>query len=199
MKKLNVGLLTLVFLISGTLTYAQKHAKKGDYTFLAGVKAVTVQFDYSDMKVGKNLNEDDYVKDKVDAHNKDEAGKGDKWKENWYGNRDKRYEPKFMELINKQAEKYGMKFSEGEDGDNVLIVHTTYTEPGWNVGVMKVPAAVSFEFVFMQNGSEKAKYIIERVPGSQAAGFDFDMGSRLAESYAKAGKMLGSYIGKDLK
>lgn len=199
MKNFKVGVLLFAMMLSATIATAQKAAKKGDYSFLKGVTAVTVQFDYSNMKVGKNLDEDKYVAEKVDAHNKDEAGKGDTWKENWIGNREKRYEPKFLTLINKQLSANGMNFEKGTEGENILIVHTTYTEPGWNIGISKMPASVSFEFIFKQGGAEKGKYILERVPGSQAMGYDFDMGSRLAESYAKAGKMLGSYIAKDLK
>lgn len=198
MKKLGLLLLmTAVFTISGT---AQKSAKKGDFTFLKGQKSLNVEYDYSNMKVGKNLTEEKYVNDKVKEYNKKESGKGDKFKEGWEGSRAKRYEPKFETLINKSLAKSNMKVAQGADAKYTLVVKTVYTEPGFNVGVMKKPASVNFEFIFKDaSGKQKAKYILDNVPGAQAMGYDFDAGSRIAECYAKGGKMLGSYIAKDLK
>ena len=134
--------------------------------------------------------------------NEKEAGTGDKWKESWEGSRDSRYEPKFLALINDQLEKPGIKASEDtESAQYELIVKTIYTEPGFNIGVMKKPAAVSFEFIFIEIASkeEVGIFILENVPGAQAMGYDYDVGSRIAESYAKGGKMLGGYIAKFLK
>jgi len=165
---------------------------------LKGQKELNIEFDYTNMKVGKYATEEAYVKDKVSEHNKKEAGKGDKWKESWESSREKRYQPKFMELINKSLEKTTLKAKEGTTAKYTLIVKTVFTEPGFNVGVMKQPAYVDFEMVFIDNETKKevSRYILYRVPGSQAMGYDFDAGSRIAECYAKAGKMMGAYIAK---
>jgi len=154
------------------------------------------------MKVGKDESEAKYVAKKVEEGNEKEAGKGDEWKKSWENSREARYQPKFEELINEKLENTKITVSEKtEEAKYQLIVRTVYTEPGFNVGVMKKPASVNFEFVFIEieTGKEVAKYALDKVPGSQAMGFDYDVGSRVAESYAKAGKMLGSYIAKSLK
>ena len=64
-----------------------------------------------------------------------------------------------------------------------------------------MPASVDFEMVFIETASKKevASYVIPKVPGSQMMGFDFDVGSRVAECYAKGGKMIGAYIYKGTK
>lgn len=199
MKKINL-LLAIVLFIS-TSIMAQTPAKKGHYKFLKGETSFSIKFEYDDMIVGKKLTEEEYVTKKVTEYNKDEAGKGDKWKEGWLGARDERYEPKFESLINKSMEKIGMTATEGGDAKYMLIVKTIYTEPGFNVGVMKKPAYINFVFIFIdtESGEEVANYTLSKVPGSQAMGYDFDAGSRIAECYAKGGKMLGSYIYKYLK
>jgi hypothetical protein len=196
MKKLSL-LLMLTAVIGFTAT-AQTHAKKGKYSFLKGEKMLNLEYDYSDMTVGKKLTEDEYVSKKVAEYNKKEAGKGDTWKENWINARAKRYEPKFETLINKSMEKLGTKASQGASAKYTLIVKTTYTEPGFNIGIAKQPAYVNFEFIFVETESRKevARYILTKIPGSQAMGYDFDVGSRIAECYAKGGKMLGAYIYK---
>ena len=193
--------LIIVALIVSSILNAQTHAKKGDYSFLKNEKNISIVFDYSNMKVGKKLSEEKYVDEKVKEHNKKEAGKGDKWKEGWFGARESRYQPKFMELINKSLDNTSLKANESGDAKYTLIVKTVFTEPGFNVGVMKQPAYVNFEMIFIETDSKKEikKYILTNVPGSQAMGYDFDAGSRIAECYAKAGKMMGAYIAKALK
>lgn len=198
MKK---SLFTLLFFTTFGLAFAQTNAKKGNYSFLKGQDKLEIVFDYANMKVGNGMTEDQYVDKKVEEHNKKEAGKGDIWKEGWYNSREERYEPKFADLLNKELGNSGLTASKGISAKYKVIVRTTYTEPGFNVGVMKKPAAANFEFVFIEVASNKevGKYILQNIPGSQAMGYDYDAGSRIAECYAKAGKMLGSYIAKALK
>jgi hypothetical protein len=153
------------------------------------------------MKVGKNLSEDKYLKERVEKYNKEERGKGDRFKKSWLGAREDRYEPKFETLRSKYLSKYKMDVVRDKEAKYTLIVKTVYTEPGFNIGVMKRPASVTFEFVFVETatGKIKAKYFLDKVPGSQMNGYDFDACTRIAESYAKAGKMLGAYIAKGVK
>lgn len=190
--------------IVGVTAMAQKktHAKKGKYDFLKGEKTLNLEFNYNFMTIGKkNISEEDYVNKKVTEYNKKEAGKGDKWKAGWEGSRETRYEPKFEALINKSMTKSGVKASKGAEAKYTLVVRTVMIEPGYNIGISKQPAYVNFEFDFIETETKKevASYMLYTVVGSQMGGFDFDSGSRIAESYAKGGKMLGAYIAKALK
>jgi len=202
MKKL--GLLFMLVAVVGFTASAQKktHAKKGKYDFLKGETTLNLEFNYNFMTIGrKNTAEDEYVKKKVTEYNKKEAGKGDKWKEGWEGSRESRYEPKFETLINKSMSKAGITASKGAASKYTLVVRTVMIEPGYNIGISKQPAYVNFEFDFIETETKKevASYILYTVVGSQMGGFDFDSGSRIAESYAKGGKMLGAYINKGVK
>lgn len=174
---------------------------QGNYAFLKNEDQLNVEFDYSDMTVGKNLTEEEYIDERVEERNKKERGSGDEWKEGWFGARDKRYEPKFMDQFNKNLD--GMIAKEGnDDAQYTLIVHTTYTEPGFNIGVMKKPAEVNFEYIFVETDNPEnivARFTQKEVPGSQASGYDFDVGSRVAEAYAYGGKYLAKEIMKHLK
>lgn len=200
MKKL--ALLVAVFGLSIFTLSAQKIKKTGgDIKNLKGLGELNLTFKYDDMTVGKNLTEEEYIQKKVDDYNKDERGKGDKWKENWLANRDRVYEPKFVELFNKYAAKTGLSVEEDAESDYTLQVHTYYTEPGWNIGISKKPAYVNIKYIFTENatGDILAEFDQQKIPGSQAAGYDFDVASRISESYAKAGKSLGKYLEKQLK
>ena len=206
MKK--VILLMLVTLVTMFTSYAQwgdmgmgsKIVLKsgGDLNKIKTEKTFKVEYDYSKMKVGEYNTEAEYVDKKVKEYEKKEKGKGDKWKEGWVGSRKDRYEPKFEELFNKASD--GMTVAQNPPKSKyTLIVKTVFLEPGYNIGISKKPAFVNFEFTFVETENPAtivAELYANNVIGSQSMGFDFDSGSRIAESYAKAGKMLGKFLAK---
>jgi hypothetical protein len=176
--------------------------KSGDVSVLAGQKMVNVEYDYSSFGVGKFATEKEYLEKKSAEYNAKEAGKGDSWKQAWVDDRKNRFEPKFEELFNKGLEGKGISLVGGNSGAKyTLIVRTTFVEPGFNVGVMRKNATVDFEFDLVETGNKSSKVaqmVVNKVPGAMVFGMDFDTGARLAESYAKAGKVLANYIEKKL-
>ncbi len=150
------------------------------------------------MGVGKFDKEEDYINQKVEDYNKKEAGRGDKWKESWIGDREEHFEPKFEELINNNLEKSNVKVGDFPDAAYTMLLKTTYTEPGFNVGVARKNAHTDYEVVFIDNETQEevATMTIIKSPGLGAMGYDFDSGLRIQESYAKAGKELGQYLAK---
>jgi hypothetical protein len=176
--------------------------KSGDVKKLAGQTTLKVQYDYSKMRVG-DMSEEAYVSKKVNEYNAKEKGKGDKWKEGWEGARLSRYQPQFLEVFNKAGDG---KISISENADNAkytLIVKVVFIEPGFNVGVMKKPAFVNFEYKVVETANPTGKPVLEvlhdKVPGSQYGGYDFDAGTRIAESFGKGGKDLAKFFLKGLK
>lgn len=186
-----------------TDSFAQKvNVKSGDVAVLAGQKTINVEYDYSSFGVGKFATEKEYLDKKSEEYNAKEAGRGDNWKKAWVADRKDRFEPKFEELFNKGLEDKGLSVVGGRpDSKYTLIVRTTFVEPGFNVGVMRKNAAVDFQFDIVESANKSSKVAelsVLKVPGSMAMGMDFDTGARLAESYAKAGKVLANYIEKKL-
>ena len=186
-----------------TDSFAQKvNVKSGDVAVLAGQKTINVEYDYSSFGVGKFATEKEYLDKKSEEYNAKEAGRGDNWKKAWVADRKDRFEPKFEELFNKGLEDKGLYVVGGRpDSKYTLIVRTTFVEPGFNVGVMRKNAAVDFQFDIVESANKSSKVAelsVLKVPGSMAMGMDFDTGARLAESYAKAGKVLAKYIEKKL-
>lgn len=200
MKKIALITMACTILSGFTFVSAQKVVlASGDATSVKQEKVINIEYDYSSFGVGKFKTEEEYVNSKKADYNKDEPGKGDKWHEGWVGARTTRYQPKFEELINDGVAKKGMKFTASAEAKYTLKVKTTFVEPGFNVGVMKKPAYVSFEYVFYETADPSkivATFTQKEVPGSQFGGYDFDVGTRIAESYAKGGKMLGATLSK---
>ncbi|HNR41472.1 MAG TPA: hypothetical protein PKL65_04510 [Bacteroidales bacterium] len=199
MKKL-LSVILIQVLIAGSISHAQKFTlKKGNLGFLKGEKSLLVTFDYSNMAVGKFDREDDYIAKKVEDYNKSEAGKGEKWKEAWKGDRASRYEPKFEQLFNRDAEKTGLTGTRDvTDARFEMNIHTTFTEPGFNIGITRKPAYIDLVITFrnISSGDETAVIEVRNCPGRDALGYDFDTGYRIEEAYAKLGKSLAAFIAK---
>lgn len=172
----------------------------GDVAGLKGVTKVNIIYDYSKMAVGAFRTEQDYMNKKMDDLKKD-PDKAAKYKQTWVNSRKERYEPKFLEMFNKMGEKSGMTGTNyTTDAEITLKVETVFTEPGYNIGISKMPAYIDVECTFIdKNGKEIVRYFVKNAVGSQAMGFDYDAGSRLVESYAKACKMLMKDVNKKLK
>ena len=113
-------------------SYAQKIKVDGDLKFLKDVKALELAYSYDHMSVGKYDNEEDYLNERAAKRNEKEPGAGDKWKEDWVNDREERFEPKFEELFNEYIAEKGMKAGkEMDDAPVKLLIHTTFTEPGF--------------------------------------------------------------------
>ena len=192
MKK-SVLLVLIAVLSSGLCVNAQKmDVKSGSVDALKGQKTLLVQYDYSNMSVGKYDKEADYIDLKVADGNNAEPGKGDKWKKDWFDKRSSAYEPSFEELFNKYAEKTGLACSkDAKDAAYIMNVHTTFTDVGYYVGVSSKPSYISAEITFTKASSgEKAAVIVaEKCPGVGG----------IKEAYAKLGKSLAAFIDKNLK
>lgn len=199
MKKISLIAVVILTLVLAVACSMVKY-KKGDNTknYLNGVKKIAVQFDYSKARVGKFATEAEYVNDKVADLNKDEAGKGDTWKGKWDTQKEAVFAPKFESLINEYAKEKGLEIgTKVTDAELTMILTITKLEPGWNIGISRQDAFVSFQIDIYKTADMNnpvATYEMNNVPGGTFGGFDFDASSRLGESFAKAGKELGKFF-----
>jgi hypothetical protein len=192
MKYLKLTPLFLLALLASSGAKSQRvRLTEGRFDFLKSERSVNIDFSYENMGVGK-FSEEDYVSKKVEEYNKKEPGRGDNWAKSWVADRQYRFEPKFLELFDKYAE-----ISVRKDSKYTILFHTTFTEPGFNVGVIKRNAEINAEAWIVETanrGNVIAKITIQNSPGRSFWGNDYDTGERLAEAYAAAGKALGKFI-----
>ncbi|MFA7273749.1 MAG: hypothetical protein WC044_07760 [Crocinitomicaceae bacterium] len=201
MKNTKQGLMFLFVALTG-IAFSQKITiLEGDLSFLKGEKILNVEYDYSNFGVGKFKTEKEYVDKKVAEYNAKEAGKGDKWKDSWEGDRAGRFEPQFELLFNKTIEKQGIYLGNEKKAKYKMIVHTTFVEPGFNIYVTKKYAAVDLliDIVAVDNPSKILCQIVSKGNPGRTYGYDdFDTGLRISEAYELAGKKLGAFIFKAL-
>lgn len=176
---------------------------KGSFKALSGQKEINVVYKYEDMDVGtgkRAMKETDYVTKKTSEYNEKEAGRGDRWAKSWEADRGSRFQGKFEALFNKGSKKSGMMVvPEKSDAKYTLIVHTTMTEPGFSIPmVMTVPSAVDLKISLTESGSDKVlgEMTLLGSPGNAFSGAAWDTGTRIQESYAKAGKSFAKWLPK---
>lgn len=131
---------SLLFLLLCITTsgFSQKiKTTKGDPAPLKDQASINIEFSYEGLSVGKFKNEVDYIAKKTEEYNKKEAGKGDKWAESWQNDKSRAYEPQFLEQF---LEKSNLK--NDKTARYTLIFHTTFIEPGFNVGAWRKNAYI---------------------------------------------------------
>jgi hypothetical protein len=197
MKKLIFLVIAGLILSLPTYTHAQKVVlKSGSLAWINTLEELRVEYIYDDMMVGK-MKETDYVAKKVKEYNAKEPGKGDKWQEDWENDRVERFQPKFHGAFNTLCLFAGVNFKIDPDagGTHKMVVHTTFTEPGYNIYMSSKNASINAEVTFYdETGAEMAKVMITNSPGSGIFEFDYDTGSRIQDAYANAGRSLGALV-----
>ncbi|WP_448700113.1 hypothetical protein ACFGVR_23365 [Mucilaginibacter sp. AW1-3] len=187
--------ITIALLSIATISNAQKiKIVDGDPSVLKDQTSVAFKFTYDNMAIGKFENGQDYIDKKTEEYNAKQEGKGDRWAKEWVSNREARYEPKFIDLFLKYS-----LLSEARDAKYTIIFHTSFTEAGYNVYISRHNAEISGEATIVETAHPDkvlATISIVKAPGRTFGGDDFDSGTRIAESYADAGKYLAKFIMK---
>lgn len=196
MKHLKFFSLFLLISLITVTSYAQKvKLVDGKLPGLGSENTINIEYTYDNMSVGKYDREQEYVKDKTEEYNKKEAGRGDNWAKSWVADREGRFQPKFEELFMKYAE---MTFS--GKAKYTIIFHTTFIEPGYNIGISRKNATINGEALIVETANKSkvlAKISVDKAPGGTFWGTDLDTGTRLAETYATAGRALAKFIKKN--
>ena len=201
MKKIKLLSVIFVFVVFSGNTFGQKiKVTKGDLNFLKGVKELKLQYSYDNMNVGK-YSEEDYIAKKKSEYNKSEDGRGDKWEKMWIEDRETKFEPKFEELFVKYISNGAdADASQHADAEYTMILHTYFTEPGYNIGISSAPASINCEVIFVKTSNPDeiiATIDIKKSPGRSSTGAGWDTGGRIKEAYAKAGKELSKFLLKN--
>lgn len=193
----------VALLLATSLSFAQKmKVASGDLKALKGVSEFNLVFDYEGLTVGKFKTEEDYINDKSGKKD-DEEGEGANFRDTWIGDRQKRYEPKFIESFNKRFESGQVKADKGLASAKYTIrIKTTWISPGYNIHISRKPAAINVQLSIYESAHPSAVVALvtyEDVPGSGAFGMDYGAGYRISEAYAKLGKEFAGDLRKKIK
>ena len=200
MKKLSILLLFSVFLLSAGSTFAQK-LKSGDLKMLKGQTTLNVQYDYSQLKVGKK-SVDDYEKEGVAERNRKKPGSGDEWLTKWKSDKTDRFQPMFEKNFNDKTSHAGTKIDPvAAEAKYTLIVRVLFLEPGFQSGVgIHKPAYLNMDIDVVETSApDKVLATVEfhKIPSVNMMGYDFDAGSRMQSCFDRAGDDFGKFFLKN--
>lgn len=190
MKKLllSAGILLSVIMIGCSPSV---NLVQGDPATIKGQEVIDVRFTYNDLLIG-NTPEADYVeRKKSEAHERDGDG-GERWHKAWLDDRTNKYEPTFINYLNRYTNEFGVRVIPGEHrSKHIMLVNTYFTEPGFNVGISSKAAVVRLKISFVERNNPDnivAEFNIPRAVGNAAP---FDMGSRIEVAYRSAAILFG--------
>lgn len=174
-------------------TQAQRiKTTEGDLDALKNESSINIEFTYDNMSVGKYDKESEYLDKKKAEYNSKEPGRGDSWARNWIADRKASFEPKFIDLFERNS---GMTVK--PDAKYTMIFHTTSTEPGYYIYISKKNAEIDAIATIVETADRSKKIAVITVnnaPGRTFSGNDWATGDRIAECYAVSGKRLGKHI-----
>jgi opacity protein-like surface antigen len=192
MKKI----ILLIVASLGIMTAAQAQKIKvesGELSFLKDVTEISVVFVYpDDMKYGKKTLQE-YVNEKVEEKEKKQEGSGEKWKSNFFADRE-RFNEKFIHTLGKYSKSLFVA-EDNSDFKYTMIVKTTFTEPGFQFGFQSKASAIDLEINFIETNAPDN--VIASIKMSKASGAAHpDSGERVAGAYSNGGAVLGKYLKK---
>lgn len=183
-------------MLATSLASAQKmKVLSGDFKALKGIAEYNLVFDYAGLTVDKFKSEEDFLAEKMKK--REEKGKDQDFKASWFGDREKRYEPKFIESFNKRFDGK-VKADKGlSSAKYTMTVKTTWIKPGFNIGITRSDALISVVITVAESANPSNVVLsvsYEKAHGDGAMGYDFDSGYRISEAYAKVAKEFASDI-----
>lgn len=181
-----------------TFTYCQKVSlESGNLDFLTQVNKLNIEYDYDNMAVGEFEDGEDYIEEKVAEYNEKESGRGDLWEDNWLKDRITTYEPNFEKNFNNTFRNKEINITVTSDvqAKYTMIFITTFTEPGFNVGIHSKSAFINATVLFVETNNRNnimARLIISKSIGNTS----YDAEERIGAAYTVAGWKLARTIWK---
>ncbi len=182
------NVLLLIAVVLSTAVFAQKPTQ-GSFAALKGVTEYNLVFDYENVKVDKFKTEEDFLKDKMTK--REEKGTAEDFRASWFGDREAKYEPKFIECFNASMKKKGVTVQKDlPTAKYTMHIKTTWMYPGYNVGIVDQPAKLKVTITVY--ATEDPSKIIVTVPYAKVEsydmfGVDYNSGSRIAIAYCVSG------------
>jgi len=192
LKRLAIAGFVLITSMHG---FGQKvKLEDGDLSPLKTEKTIAFAFAYDSMTMGGrgHQSESEYVTKKTEEYNKKSPGKGDQWAKAWKDDREALYEPAFT----KEFEKYS-SLQPDPKAKYTLIFKTVFTEPGFNIGIIRHNAEISGIALIVESANKShviAKISVTKAPGGSFFDNDYNSDERIATAYGEAGRGLGYFI-----
>jgi hypothetical protein len=86
---------------------------------------------------------------------------------------------------------------EANDAQYIMVVNTTFIEPGYNVGISSKRPVANMEVIIVEKdnrGKELAKFTVTKSPGGSMFGSGYTFRDRVGGCYENAANAMASYF-----
>jgi len=182
---------------------------EGDFTNLKGISVYNLIFDYSNVSVPHYDTEEAFLSFIVEEYESMEEGKGEQFKKDWFSNREKYYEPEFMNRFNyylKKGEiKVGMNldkvdYTNLEKVDYFMEVQMVHLYTDYANKDLRANSEISANISFYNiNEPENILLKVQYFEVNAETSKSTNQASKVSKSYGQLGKLLAVDIRKSLK
>jgi hypothetical protein len=183
--------IVLLFILFAATASAQRYdLLSGDMKNLKDITEYNVVFDYKGMTVHGYQTEEEYLEDKMKRRDKVE-GKAEKFREDWYANREAFYEPAFINYFNNVFKKGEVKIGRNPEAKYTMTVKTTWVYPGYNQGTNIEPAKISAVITVTETANPEK--VLVAIGFDKSIGLEHEVGAvfldkRIAWAYERVAK-----------
>ncbi len=194
MKKV-ILLISVVFCIIIVGCKPAVHLVQGDPATMKGEEVIEIRFAYDDMRVGDKT-EEEYVQSRKDRAEDEE--RAEEWHQSWLDDRSNRFEPRFVELLNRYTEDHNILFQPNRDDTRyIMVVNTYYTEPGFYHFRSK-PAEISLNITLVERDDPDNPVVEFDIPSAEGIATP-DTGTRLHTAYGTSARLFGRFLSRQLR
>lgn len=181
----------------------------GNYKNLKNISEYNLVFDYSDLTVTEFESEEAYLQKTMLEKEQLKPGNARVFKEEWFGDRVYRYEPRYIKAFNEYFKKGEVKvIKDRPDLPFTMKIHTTEIYPGYNNGFIRKSGNLEVTILIYETGNIEnilfSATIVDvecTYAGDKATleGFDFHQGERIAYGYRNLAKFFAKQLRRGIK
>lgn len=186
------------FIFSIWLTRGQKfQTDQGSLNNIKGVEQYNILFEYpADLKIPHYDSEEDYINSQVSKREKRKIGSGEEFKKKWFENREKRYEPAFIENFNGfRLKKRSVTVEKNNTtAKYTLVIKIVFIYPGYDITAWEEDAKLGARLEVYETGApDKILYATKTVivHGTLADVGEFE---RVLTAYTELGRWTSKFF-----
>lgn len=179
-------LIIFISIVFVSFSYSQRYQiQEGSFENLKDIKSFKAEFNYENIQVHGFDSEDDFLKDKMEKR-KSDPEKAANFKRDWFLNREKYYNPAFINYFNNYFKKEERKIV--ADSPCLMKVNLTWIYPGYAIEPAKLSATIDF----IDTASSKKLLVIhfDKVIGIEKKAIETNEYERVIGAFEKLAKNL---------
>lgn len=185
----------LLALFTVTLASAQRFdVQSGRLENLKGISEYNITFNYEGIEVNGFESEAAFLADKIkkrESHGDEE--KAQAFRADWFANREKMYEPAFIDYFSKMFKNGEVKVGRNTQAQYTMEVKTTWIYPGYNAGTDVEPAKIGATITIKETANPSKILLViefEKLIGLKHNIMTNTLGDRISWAYEKLARNL---------